>query len=238
MLAARSRDKLEEVAVEARELGAEAIVAPMDVTDDASVTEAVGRVLALHAIDVLVNNAGVFQQVPFMVQDPAWRRYEMEVNFFGAQRVTRAVLPSMMARGDGRIINVSSLLGAVPCASMANYPATMAALPAWTHALRGEVAGHGVRVTVFMPSHTATESAEATTFDGVYTLPLDYTVRQLLRAVDKSPRSFAASPVFRMFLRLAGVFPGWAERRMLASTRSTLERSASEAPLPSSVRQS
>ena len=84
----------------------------------------------------------------------------------------------------------------------------------------------------------ATESAEATTFDGVYTMPLDYTVRQLLRAVDKSPRSFAASPVFRMFLRLAGVFPGWAERRMLASTRSTLERSASEAPLPSSVRQS
>jgi short-subunit dehydrogenase len=175
-------------------------------------------------IDVLVNNAGVFQQALFLAQDRAWQQHEMNVNYFGAQRVTRAVLPSMLDRGRGTIVNVSSLVGSIPCPTVANYCATKAALDAFSHALRGEVQGRGLRVVVFVPSHTDTEQARETTrFDGVPAMTVEYTVRQLLHAVDRAPRRFAVSPVFRMFLRVAGVFPGWAEAEMRKSTRALVD---------------
>ena len=160
-------------------------------------------------------------------------------NFFGAQRVTRAVLPSMLSRRSGTIVNVASLLGAIPCPTAANYGATKAALINWSHALRGEVDRHGVRVVVFLPSHTATEQAKQVRFDGVTSLPVDYVVTQLLRATDRAPRSFAASPVFRAFLRLAGLFPGWAERQMRRSTESLLTaQDGASASLEATVRPS
>jgi short-subunit dehydrogenase len=228
VLAARNEGELQTLAAEIVTAGGAAEVLAMDVTDDASAATAMARALTAGPIDVLVNNAGVFDQRPFLDQDAAWQRHEMDVNYFGAQRVTRAVLPSMMRRKSGTIVNVSSLVGAIPCPTVANYSGTKAALNAWSHALRGEVAQAGVRVVVFMPSHTDTEQARATTrFDGVPALPVDYTARQLVTAIDRAPRSFAASPVFRMFLRLAGLFPGWAERRMAASTRALLPLEAS-----------
>lgn len=221
VLAARSEAQLRTLAEEVDALGGRAEVAVLDVTDDRSVADALAPVLASGPIDALVNNAGIFEQRAFLDQDPArWHR-EMEVNYFGALRVTRAVLPAMIRRGRGTIVDVTSLVGAIPCPTVANYSATKAALAAWTHALRGEVARHGVRVVVFMPSHTDTEQAMTSTrFDGVPALPVDYVAGQLVHALDRAPRSFAASPVFRMFLRLAGLFPAWAERRMAASTRA------------------
>ena len=156
VLCARSREGLEAVA---REAGERAEIAVLDVTDDESVARALGEILARGPVDVLVNNAGVYEQQLFLAQDPAWQRREMEVNYFGALRVTRAVLPSMLTRGRGTIVNVSSLIGAIPCPATASYCASKAALNAWTHALRGEFSHRGVRTVVFMPSHTATEAA-------------------------------------------------------------------------------
>ncbi|MFV8753138.1 SDR family NAD(P)-dependent oxidoreductase [Nannocystaceae bacterium ST9] len=223
VLAARDLDRLRALAAEIAALGGRAEVVELDVSSDDSVARAAAEILAVGPLDVLINNAGVFQQRLFLDQDPAWARHEMEVNYFGAQRVARAILPAMLERRSGTLVNVASLLAAVPGATVANYCGTKAALVAWSHALRGEVERQGVRVVVFMPSHTATEAAlENTRFDGVYALPVDYTAAQLVRASERAPRSMAASPVFRLFLRLAAVFPGWAERQMNASTRALL----------------
>lgn len=221
VLAARSGPELATLARECAALGVDAQPVVLDVTDDDSVRDGVRAALDRGPIDVLVNNAGIFGQDRFLAQDPAWRRREMDVNYFGPQRMACAVLPSMVARGSGTIVNVSSIVGAIPCPTVANYSGTKAALNAWSHALRGEVAHRGVKVVVFLPSHTDTAQAqETTTFEGVPALPVAYTVGQLLVAVDRAPRQFAASPVFRMFLRLAGLFPGWAEGRMAATTRN------------------
>ena len=223
VLAARSRPELEAAAREIEAMGTKAQVVSMDVTDDDAVVAATSEILRAGPVDVLVNNAGVFQQQPFLAQDPAWRRREMEVNYFGPLRVTAAILPSMIARGRGTIVNVSSLVGAIPCASVASYSATKAALSAWSHALRGEVEQHGVRVVVFLPSHTDTEQARASTrFDGVYALKVDYVAQELVRAARLAPRAYAASPFFRVFLRIAGAFPSFAEARMRATTRALL----------------
>lgn len=235
VLAARTPDALEALAEEVRALGGEAQVIVMDVSSDEGVRQGIDAALSRGALDVVVNNAGIYEQTLFLAQDPERQRREMEVNYFGALRVARAVLPSMVARGEGTLVNVSSLIGAIPCPASASYCATKAALNAWSHALRGEVAHRGVRVVVFMPSHTDTEQARATRFDGVRMLSVEYVAEELLRAIDRAPRSMAASPVFRAFLRLAGLFPSWAEGQMFRTTRALvheLEHRLLPAPRP------
>jgi len=230
VLVARQLAPLEAVAAEARSGGASDVqIVSIDVTDEASVVAGAERILAQGPVDVLINNAGSCEQAPFLQRAAADLEYEMSVNYFGAQRMVRALLPAMLTRGAGTILNVSSILGAVPCPTTANYSGAKAALNAWSHALRGEVADRGVRVVVFMPSHTDTEGGDRSRFDGVYTLPLAYTVSQLLHALDHTPRSYTTSPFFRLFVWLAGVFPGWAERKMAASTRALLTHAATQA---------
>lgn len=220
MLAARDRARLDALAAEIASMGSVAEVVELDVTSDVSVADAAARTHASGALDVIINNAGVYRQRVFLRLSPDEARRELEVNYFGAQRVVRALLPAMLERRQGTIVNVSSLLAAVPAATLANYCGSKAALSAWSHALRGELASQGVRVVVFMPSHTATEST--TRFDGVYALPVEYTARQLADAIARAPRSTTASPVYRAFVRLAAIFPAWAERQINASTRALL----------------
>jgi 3-oxoacyl-[acyl-carrier protein] reductase len=226
VLAARDERALASLAEEIRAEGGAAEVAPVDVTDDRSVALAAERVLAEGPLDVLVNNAGRASQLPFVAQPLADARAELEVNYLGALRMTHAFLPSMLSARSGVIVNVSSLLGAVPAPASANYSATKAALNAWSYALRGEVASRGVKVVVFMPSHTATEAGAATEFRGIYLLPVQYVAKELLRAIDRTPRAYVSSPVYRMFVRLAGIFPAWADGQMLKTTAHALEAPA------------
>lgn len=201
----------------AMELGLESV--QLDVTDDKSVARAKELI---GDIDVLVNNAGITSQVPFLAQAPEEQRREMEVNYFGAQRMVRAFLPGMLARGSGTIVNVSSFLGEAPAPGSANYSATKAALGAWSHALRGEVARHGIKIVVFLPSHTATD--DNTEFKGIYVLPVDYVAKKLVQAVEKTPRALVSSPIYGFFLWLFKVFPKWGEKQMLKTTEHSLER--------------
>jgi short-subunit dehydrogenase len=134
----------------------------------------------------------------------------------------RRVLPSMITRGSGIIVNVSSILGSVPAPTTSNYSATKAALNAWTHALRGEVERFGVRLVVFVAPHTQTELGAAMQFDGVRSLPVEYTAQELCRAIDLAPRLYAASPVYRMLLRTAAYFPSFMERQMAGSVKRLL----------------
>lgn len=230
VLCARGLTGLEAVAAEARSCGAASVeIVAIDVTNPGSVETGTAAILAHGPVDVLINNAGSCEQAPFLQRTAADLEYELQINYCGAQRMVRALLPSMIERRTGTILNVSSILGAIPCPTTANYSGAKAALNAWSHALRGEVAAHGVRVVVFMPSHTDTEGGSSEVFEGVYVLPVDYTVGELLYALDHTPRSYTTSPVFRAFVRLAGVFPGWAERRMAESTRGLLLEQTTQA---------
>lgn len=217
ILAARDAQALETVATEIRAAGGQAEVLPMDVTDDASVAAGVKKLLWGGPCDVVVNNAGSCAQAPFLDQRLELQRAEMELNYWGAVRVARAMLPSMIARRQGVIVNVSSLLGSIASPTTANYGATKAALESWTFALRREVAGAGVQASVFVAPHTDTGTGQATRFDGVKSLPIEYTVRELLVAIDRAPRRYAASPVYRFLLRLHGFFPHFMEGRVAAS---------------------
>lgn len=127
-------------------------VVPLDVTDAAQVLRAV-RAAEEHfgGIDVLVNNAGRGWYGSIEGMDDFSVRTMFELNFFGLLSVTRAVLPGMRARGNGYIVNVSSVAGLVPAVGFGYYSATKSAVEAVTETLRYEVAAQGISVLAVEP---------------------------------------------------------------------------------------
>ncbi|KAF6259940.1 hypothetical protein COO60DRAFT_1510268 [Scenedesmus sp. NREL 46B-D3] len=138
-----------------KELGC--TVVPLDITSSASVTAAVQRVLkAAGRIDVLVNNAGVSGRGALAEYDLEEARRQFDVNVFGTMAMVQAVVPSMVAKRNGTIINVGSALGllTVPFASI--YCASKKALQSMTDSLRMELAGSGVDVVYCAPGWVKT----------------------------------------------------------------------------------
>jgi NAD(P)-dependent dehydrogenase (short-subunit alcohol dehydrogenase family) len=135
-----------------RAAGRRAVFVRADVADAASVTAMAERVLAeLGRVDVLVNNAGIFTQSlleDMPVED--WDRV-LGVNLRGTFLCTRALLPQMLARGSGRIINIASQLGQIGGAEVAHYSASKAGVIGLTKALAREVSSRGVLVNAIAP---------------------------------------------------------------------------------------
>lgn len=183
ILGARRAEKLEAVAAECRALGVKATAVPADVTkaDDCR------RLIAeASRVDVLVNNAGfaVFDSIAEARPDEL--RSMMDTNYFGAVNCIQAVLPQMLARGEGTIVTVASITGIMGFARMGGYCATKFALIGMTEALRNEVIGRGVRVALVCPGTTETEffvKAERGKMPGASRLMLAVKPERVARAV-------------------------------------------------------
>src|SRR5881227_2241015 len=131
---------------------------PLDVTSDQSVDAAVAEVIRQKGrIDVLVNNAG-FGVAPAGAEESSIEQAKaiFETNFFGLIRMTRAVVPHMRRQGNGRIINIGSVLGFLPAPYMALYAATKHAVEGYSESLDHELRTRGIRVSVIEPAYTKT----------------------------------------------------------------------------------
>ncbi len=127
-------------------------VSAMDVDADASVTEAIGRIVReMGPIDVLVNNAGIDRSGSVEELPLAEFRAVMETNYFGVIRCIQAVLPAMRQRRSGCIINVASVAGHIASSPLAPYTASKFALEALSEALAQEVKPFNVRVAIVEP---------------------------------------------------------------------------------------
>jgi len=124
----------------------------MDITDDRSVRDGVGRVLnETGRIDVLINNAGI--GIAGAIEDCSIDevKRQFETNFFGTFRVCKAVLPAMRRKRDGTIINMSSIAGIIALPYQAIYSASKFAIEGMTEGLRMEVQPFGIRVVLLEP---------------------------------------------------------------------------------------
>jgi NAD(P)-dependent dehydrogenase (short-subunit alcohol dehydrogenase family) len=133
-------------------------IVPLDVTSDASVEAAVKGVLSLDGrIDLLVNNAG-FGVAPAGAEESSIEQAKaiFDTNFFGLVRMTRAVVPHMRRQGNGRIINIGSVLGFLPMPYGALYAATKHALEGYSESLDHELRTRGIRVSIIEPAYTKT----------------------------------------------------------------------------------
>jgi NAD(P)-dependent dehydrogenase (short-subunit alcohol dehydrogenase family) len=126
----------------------------LDVTSDTSVRNAVA---AAGSIGILVNNAGIGSGGPAEHLPLEETVRQMDTNFFGVVRLTRAVLPQMRRRASGTIVNISSMSAKIPWLFAGSYAASKAAVDSYSEALRFEVAPFGIRVLVVEPGKIATD---------------------------------------------------------------------------------
>lgn len=151
---------LEKVTEELEEYGVNVSGAAADVADLASVEHAVEHIRSeLGPIDILINNAGTAKFGGFLELEPAEWEKIIQVNLMGTYYVTRAVLPEMIERKTGDIINISSTAGQKGAPVTSAYSASKFAVLGLTESLLMEVRKHNIRVTAMTPSTVATDLA-------------------------------------------------------------------------------
>jgi short-subunit dehydrogenase len=161
VLAARSQDRIEQLAAALHnDYGVRALAIPTDMSDTAQVESMIQQAeMEFGGIDILVNNAGVGIYGEIAEVQEQDLRYVFDVNFFGVVKAIQTVVPGMRRRGEGVIVNVSSVVGKFALPMGGGYSATKFALQAISSAARAELAADNIHVIVVCPGLTDTEFA-------------------------------------------------------------------------------
>jgi short-subunit dehydrogenase len=218
VLAARRGELLEEVARECRERGVDCRVVVTDVTQRADCEHLIETA---GTVDVLVNNAGFAIFDPFESARPEDLEAMMQTNYFGAVWCAQAVLPQMLARKNGTIVNVASIAGIMGYARMGGYCATKFAMIGFSETLRDEVLSRGVRVAMVCPGTVETQffvKAERGKMPGASRLILAIKPERVARAIADAAEDGKYRRILpigaALFLRLKEIFPRFAHLLM------------------------
>lgn len=188
---------------------------------EAAVKEAEAR---LGGVEILVNNAGITLSKPATETTVDDVERVMAVNFFGAVYLTAVVLPGMLERREGSIVNVSSVAGSIPNPNESAYGASKAALSLWSHGLAVELRGTGVHVGVLSPGPIDTEMWQHDEVPSAYTgrkYPPEAVAEGVARMIDKElvhltvPRRYGAVGALYPLPGLGRLFR-WSVRRYWA----------------------
>lgn len=152
ILLARSAPELNELAMEIKTAGREALAIPTDLCDAAQVQRAINKALGYFGrIDILINNAGLWYYTPIEELDLEQWDEMFDVNVRGAFLTIKGVLPSMLERGRGHIVNIGSVSGLIAETEGAAYAATKWALRGFSYSLYKDLAARGIRVSIINP---------------------------------------------------------------------------------------
>ncbi len=166
-------------------------------------------------IDLLINNAGLGDLGAFATADPQKLDQMMLVNMVGLTRLTRALLPAMIARGRGHVLNVSSSASFLPIANFAVYAATKAYVTSFSEALRSELRSRGVGVTALCPGPVRTE------FTDVARRSSDSEADPAPEFTYVSSAEVVAAALRGVARNRAIVIPGWAMKAGMTLVRLT-----------------
>jgi len=217
VLAARDAPRLAELADRLR---GRARAIPVNVADPTDVQRLVEQTLAAYnRIDVVINNAGVGLASPVAYLQPADLRAALDVNLFGSLFLTQAVLPHMQHARRGQIIFVSSVVGLRALPYAGGYAATKAALDRLTEALRVELRGSGISVTLVRPGTTRTafndrrlgSHRDRRRFNPPGVAP-ERVAEAIVRAIRRESRVVYVSWSDRLTVWMALLIPGLADR--------------------------
>jgi 3-oxoacyl-[acyl-carrier protein] reductase len=161
ILVSRTKSDIDQLAEETAKLGVKTLAISADVSDINSINTAVEKAITeFKSIDILINSAGIASFGKFLELEPeAWERI-IQVNLMGTYYTTRAVIPNMIERQTGDIINISSTAGLNGNALTSAYSASKFAVLGLTDSLMQEMRKHNIRVTALTPSTVATDMAK------------------------------------------------------------------------------
>ena len=218
VLAARRQELLESLAVEIQTAGGKALAIPTDLTKLDQVDHLISQSLACFGhIDILLNNAGFGRLAWLENLDPHTDiDFQIKVNLTSLIQMTQAVLPHMITRKQGHIINMGSIAGFVATPTYSVYAATKYGLRGFTDALRREVRIHGIEVTGIYPGSVSTEfgrKAEIKRKTGISTpkylkLTAEDVARSVMSVVKKPRRSLIIPGLMRSIVGLNVILPG------------------------------
>lgn len=197
ILMARTKEKLDEVKAEIEAEGGQASVFPCDLNDMDSIDKVSKEIQAsFDHIDILVNNAG--RSIRRAVHESVDRFHDfertMQLNYFGAVRLVLNLLPDMMARKQGQIINISSIGVLANATRFSAYVASKAALDAFSRCLSAEALSHKIALTsIYMPLVRTPMIAPTKMYNYVPTLSPEQAADLIAYAIVKRPKKIATN---------------------------------------------
>lgn len=221
VLAARSAPELDALAADLRTSGVEALPVPTNLAEEGACER---LVRAAHnqfgGVDVLVNNAGVFQPKALADYDAAELKHHVGVNLVAPLVLTALVLPGMLERGRGHVVNLGSLAGRAPPGFVEPYAATKAALIAFAAALRASYRNRGVSASAVTPGfvteagmyHTLQETTHVSAPRWLGTSTPKDVARAVVQAIKRDEPEVIVNPrPMRLVLAVRELFPRLAE---------------------------
>jgi len=227
VLVARREDRLRALAEELlREHGVSVEVLRVDLSQGSDIERLRLRAAELDDLEILVNNAGFGTRGRFVGMDPQKQHDMITLHIIASAVLARSVLPRMIARGRGAIINVSSVAAFFPLRGNATYSATKAYLNAFTEALHTELIGTGVRVQALCPGFTLTEFHATPEYAGVNVrarvpgfmwMTAGQVVGESLRALERGKVICIPGRRYRLLTRIGRLGPVAEIRKLVAA---------------------
>lgn len=218
VLAARRMGRLQELAGEIKDHGGAALAVETDISELSQVEHLVQKTLdEFGQIDILVNNAGMGRLRWLDELDPEQDiAYQVRVNLLGTIQATRLVLPHMMKRRSGHIINISSVAAWIAPPTYSIYTATKFGIKGFSESLRREVKAYGIHVGTMYPGGVSTEFDEQagvpwdteTTTPSWLLLEAEDIARGIHRMVEKRKRGMMLPRVMKLAVWANQIFPG------------------------------
>ena len=184
----------------ANAIGPQALAWQLDVGNPASFTAFIEGARNLGPIDLLVNNAGIMRTGPFVEQSLDTQHREIAINLGGVVTGMRLILPDMIQRNTGHIVNVASMAAKMSVPGAAVYTATKFAVASLSRAVRSEIASSKVTITTILPAAVRTELTAGLDIQGVPTIGPEDVAREILA----SCRHGRAEVTLPKFLGLIG----------------------------------
>lgn len=219
----------------------------LDVSDESQVDRELNKFLNdVGTPDLLVNNAGLTRPGEILTQDSEIFRWLMNVNYFGALYVTKCIVPAMVKRRTGHIVNVSSGAGFIPLYGYGAYGATKYALRGFSDVLRSELKGSNINVSVVMPADVDTpQHDEEMTYlpeitkkivgDNEVLMKPEAVAEEIIRGIRRN--DYVILPGFFLkvyyFLYNLGTLGYWVMDLMLADAHKKLAQGAASAKVKS-----
>ncbi len=217
VLVARRQKALADVAARARKLGVKVLVAPTDVTKSTEVAACFRKAMKqFGSVDIVINNAGILLPSKVVDMPSSELQAMLDVNLFGALHVMQQAVKVMRKQGHGHVVNVASLAGRRGFSPLGGYSATKFALIGLTEALRTELVGERIHVSLILPgvvdTPMASTAAQNPGMDDVWpqqlNIPPSWVVWSIFLAIRFRLAEVAVPPGTALLEKLAAFAPG------------------------------